>query len=85
MIQPCETSDVLFWNVRIVMTQDVCVSVCRVRNDDAFNSFLGKRQGFGLLNKDFLVHVKQVFSLHALFPRKSSNEHDNICVFEHLC
>ncbi len=84
MVQSRQTCDVLFWDVWIELAQNVSVGICWVGDDYTPDSFFGGRKCFRLLDEDFLVHVQEVFSLHAFLPGKTSDKNDDICIFEHF-
>lgn len=84
MVESCEAGDVLFGDVGVELTQNVSIGVGRVCDNDAPDGFFGSRECFGLFDEDFFVHIEKIFSLHTFLSGKSSNEDNDISVFEHF-
>jgi len=84
MIKSTQTSDVFFRNLWSIIAQNVGISVSRIGNHNASDSWFGCAEALGLFFEDILVDLKEIFALHAGFARKSSKEDDHIGIFELL-
>ena len=84
MIQSTETSDVSRVDTFSKMFKHIGVGVGWVGNYKAFDVRFGSRYCFSLFNKDSFIDLKEIFSLHSWFSRRTSKENDHISIFKHL-
>jgi hypothetical protein len=66
------------------VVEDESIGVGRVGNNQTFDVLLGDGESLALLDKDFLVNLKEIFTFHPWLSGKSSEENDDIGIFEHL-
>jgi len=84
MIKSSEASDVLFLNCFSKVTEDHSICIGRVCHHQTFNIGMSKFEGFRLIEENQFVQVKQILSLHSRLSGLTSDENNNIGIFEHL-
>ncbi len=84
VIESGEAGDVLLFDMGGEVTEDICVSVGRVRNDETLHVGFCLNECFSLLFEDVLVCFKEVLAFHARFAWVSSQENNHIGTLEHL-
>lgn len=84
VVKSGEAGDVFLLDIGCVVAQNEGICVGGIGNNYTFDIIACKFESMGLLQKDHLVELEQIFSFHALLAWLSADEDDDVGTLEHL-
>lgn len=83
VVQSCEGGDIGVRNVGGKITEDECICICGIADDEHFDIAIGDLVNGGALGlEDARISLQQIGAFHALFARESADENGDIGALE---